>query len=159
MENQVQEPPQPQIVQQPPKVSVLQKFPISNAAPRQLVILGIVVVFIGIISGYALSRLGGGVGGGVEVAPGAKIKGNEIGIEDTKTFRDSATGVLREGGIDGEGTHHLEREGGASQNVYLTSSVVDLGEFVGKKVEVWGETFKGQKAGWFMDVGRLKIVE
>lgn len=150
MENQVQE---------PPKASVLQSFPISNAAPRQLIILGIVVVALGIISGYALSRLGGGVGGGVEVAPGAKIKGNEVGIEDTKTFRDQAEGILQEGGVDGEGTHHLEREGGPSQNAYLTSSVINLEEFEGKKVEVWGETFQGQKAGWLMDVGRIKIIE
>jgi hypothetical protein len=30
---------------------------------------------------------------------------------------------------------------------------------VGKKVQVWGETFKGQKAGWLMDVGRIKALE
>jgi hypothetical protein len=26
-------------------------------------------------------------------------------------------------------------------------------------VKVWGETFKGQKAGWLMDVGRVKVME
>jgi hypothetical protein len=82
-----------------------------------------------------------------------------IGIEDEKTFRDTAEGLLEKGGIDGEGTHHLVREGGPSQNVYLTSSVVDLSQFVGKKVRVWGETFAAQHAGWLMDVGRIKVIE
>ena len=27
------------------------------------------------------------------------------------------------------------------------------------KVKVWGETFKGQTAGWLMDVGRVQVVE
>ena len=48
--------------------------------------------------------------------------------------------------------------GDASQNVYLTSSVIDLSKYTGKKVQVWGETFQGQKAGWLMDVGRIKLL-
>jgi len=70
-----------------------------------------------------------------------------------------ATGVLKEGGVDGEGTHHLEREGGVSQNVYLTSSVLNLQQFVERKVQIWGETFTAQKAGWLMDVGKLKVLD
>ena len=27
------------------------------------------------------------------------------------------------------------------------------------EVQIWGETFKGQKAGWLMDVGRIKVIE
>ncbi len=68
-------------------------------------------------------------------------------------------GTLEKGGIDGEGTHKLIREGGESQTAYLTSSIIDLDPLVGKKVQVWGETFKGQKAGWLMDVGRVKVLE
>jgi len=79
------------------------------------------------------------------------------GIVDKATFKDSSTGVLREGGIEGEGNFHLERPGGVSQNVYLTSSTVDLGKYIGKKVTVWGQTFQGQKAGWLMDVGLVEI--
>jgi len=26
------------------------------------------------------------------------------------------------------------------------------------EVKIWGETFKAQKAGWLMDVGRVEIV-
>jgi hypothetical protein len=79
------------------------------------------------------------------------------GVLDKKTFKDSSTGVLREGGMEGEGNFHLERPGGISQNVYLTSSTVDLSKYIGKKVTVWGQTFQGQKAGWLMDVGLVEM--
>jgi len=81
------------------------------------------------------------------------------GIADKKTFKDQAEGTLKEGGIDGEGNFHLERPGGASQNVYLTSSTVDLSLYIGKKVRVYGQTFAGQKAGWLMDVGLVEVLE
>lgn len=79
------------------------------------------------------------------------------GVLDKKTFKDSSTGILREGGMEGEGNFHLERPGGISQNVYLTSSTVDLSKYIGKKVTVWGQTFQGQKAGWLMDVGLVEM--
>ncbi|MBI4033256.1 MAG: hypothetical protein HY377_01970 [Candidatus Blackburnbacteria bacterium] len=129
-----------------------------------LVIIAVVVAGVG--TGFFISTGTGKVAGiatksGVSVAPGAEVKkgGAEAGLSDTATFRDSAQGVLEQGGIDGEGTHHLVRDGGPSQNVYLTSSVVDLEQFLGKKVEVWGETFAAKKAGWLMDVGRIKVIE
>lgn len=144
----------------PQKQHVLSKLAFKTK-PFRLVIFAVVVVVAGGITGYILSGSGAGglKSGKVEVAPGAVSKGKEIGLTDEATFRDSATGILRSGGIDGEGTHHLEREGGPTQNVYITSSVIDLEEFVDTKVEVWGETFSAQTAGWLMDVGRLKIVE
>lgn len=123
----------------------------------------LVLIVAGVASGWYLSgNKIGGIGLKSEnAAPGADVSfgGKEVGLDDTKTFRDSATGKLEEGGIDGEGTHHLTRDGGPSQNVYLTSSVVDLSEFVGSKVEVWGETFGAKKAGWLMDVGKIKILD
>ena len=64
---------------------------------------------------------------------------------------DKSEGVLEEGGIGGEGTHHIVRGNGPSQYAYLTSSVVDLDPFVGKKVQVWGETMSGKKAGWLIN--------
>lgn len=78
------------------------------------------------------------------------------GIMDKKKFPDKAEGKLVEGGIDGEGSFHLVRSGGESQNVYLTSSIIDLSKYIGKKVRVWGQTFSGQKAGWLMDVGYVE---
>ncbi|MBI2614007.1 MAG: hypothetical protein HYW62_04525 [Candidatus Levybacteria bacterium] len=85
-------------------------------------------------------------------------KGTVVGSSDTKTFKDMATGTLKEGGIKGEGQFHLVRPGGDSQNVYLTSSSVDLSKFVGKKIKIWGETEKAQYAGWLMDVGRVEVL-
>lgn len=85
--------------------------------------------------------------------------GDVFGSADEKTFRDQAEGVLAAGGIDGEGSHHIERGANKTQWVYVTSSVVDLDLLVGDRVTVWGETNQGKKAGWLMDVGRLKVLE
>ena len=76
-----------------------------------------------------------------------------------KNFKDKVEGTLREGGIDGEGNFFIERPGGVSQNAYVTSSTVDLSEFVGKKIRVWGETYQGEKVGWLMDVGLVETLE
>lgn len=85
--------------------------------------------------------------------------GQIVGAKDASNFKDTVEGVLVAGGIGSEGSHHIVRPGGASQNVYLTSSVMDLKLFEGAKVKVSGETFKGQKAGWLMDVGRVEVEE
>jgi hypothetical protein len=87
---------------------------------------------------------------------GIKV-GDIFGSPDEKAFKDPATGVIDKGGFNGEGTHKLVRAGGASQTVYLTSSTIDLDALVGHQVTIWGQTFKGQKVGWLMDVGRAKI--
>jgi hypothetical protein len=84
---------------------------------------------------------------------------NEAGIVDESKFATTTDGVLEEGGIGGEGTHHLVRGSGPSQYAYLTSSVVDLGGFVGKKVQIWGDTMSGKKAGWLIDVGKIKVID
>lgn len=86
-----------------------------------------------------------------------KTTAQSAGIVDKKTFKDSVEGILREGGIDGEGNFHLERPGGVSQNVYLTSTTVDLSNYIGKKVKIWGQTFQAEKAGWLMDVGSVEM--
>lgn len=121
----------------------------------------LLVILLGVGTGWALS---GTKGGGTKApssasAPGAESGAKEAGIADEATFRDSADGVLEKGGIDGEGTHHLVREGGPSKYVYLTSTVIDLQAFVGKTVTVWGETISAQSAGWLMDVGKIKVIE
>lgn len=93
-----------------------------------------------------------------QVATGAVKVGDVFGIKDESTFKDMAEGYLEIGGMDGEGSHKLLRPGGDSQTVYLTSSVTSLDDFDGMQVKIWGETFKGQKAGWLMDVGRVEVV-
>lgn len=122
------------------------------------------VIFAGIVTGYAVARFSP-VSGPAQVETAASPEevedklqiGAVFGVPDEKTFRDDAEGVLIKGGISGEGSHTLLRAGGPSQNVYLTSSVVDLDQFENMQVRVWGETFKAQKAGWLMDVGRLEV--
>lgn len=136
----------------------------SNSTKSPWAKILIVVVVMGLL----------GVGSGFLIAKGTAqqvkqtkdvtsasdaTKGTTFGSNDTKTFNDTAEGVLKTGGIDGEGQFHLERPGGESQYVYLTSSAVDLSLVKGKKVKVWGQTQKAQHAGWLMDVGRVEVLE
>jgi len=116
----------------------------------------VVVVVLGGGIGFALSTLqkNGGSSNQTSNAPAKET----AGISDKKTFKDNAEGIVKEGGLEGEGSFHLQRPGGASQNVYLTSSTVDLSVYIGKKVRVWGQTFEAQKAGWFMDVGLVETL-
>lgn len=154
--------PTPAVVSAPKVSSISQPMNSKLFSPLKIVAL-IVVLLLGVGSGYLLR--GGGKGeartGGPIVSrdvPESGLKeGDVIGEQNAKEFKDSATGVLQKGGLDGEGSHRLLRPGGESQTVYLTSSIIDLDEFVGHQVTVWGETFKGQKAGWLMDVGRVKV--
>lgn len=128
----------------------------------KLVALLITVVLLGIGSGYFLAKNTGKTALtnlGVPGSTSTVAKGTVVGSDDLKTFKDMAEGKLEKGGIDGEGQFHLVRPGGESQNVYMTSSIVDLSLFIGKKVKVWGETQKAQKAGWLMDVGRVEVLE
>ncbi len=123
-----------------------------------LLIIVLAIVMAGGFTGYVLAK-GGRVGTAVSGGKTSTGLQKVVGIQDEKTFKDSAEGTLREGGTKGEGSHHLERPGGESQNVYLTSSTVSLDDYVGKKIKVWGQTFDAQRAGWLMDVGRLELLE
>ncbi len=96
----------------------------------------------------------------VTIDDASKIKNGDVfGVQDKDTFSDSAIGYIERGGVEGEGSHKLLREGGVTQTIALTSSVVDLDKLVGAEVKIYGETFKAEKAGWFMDVGRIEVVE
>lgn len=132
----------------------------TSQAKQKLMVALVVLVIVGAgaLTGYFMANRSTLVGV-ADRGPGTEKRGSEVGSTDTQTFKDAATGVLEKGGVDGEGTHKLIREGGPSQTAYLTSSVINLDQFIGKKVQVWGETFAGQKAGWLMDVGRVKILE
>lgn len=148
------------------KKTVSDKKEMNSTKPKQPIILFAILLILGIGTGFVASKAVGAGGGGQvrmidsngKVVTTQAQPGTVYGSKDEKTFKDSATGTLKKGGIEGEGAYHLERPGGDSQNVYLTSSVIDLSQFVGKKVQVWGETNAAQKAGWLMDVGRLKIL-
>jgi hypothetical protein len=137
---------------------------------KHLAIRGLLLVLVvaaGALSGWGVHLLttrnkivaGGSTRGGVAVTEGLKV-GDIVGVDEKSgNFTDTAEGVLDKGGLNGEGSHKLLRPGGKSQTVYLTSSVIDLDQFIGHRVKIWGETFAGQKVGWLMDVGRVQVLE
>lgn len=138
---------------------LIHNFEEGKKKRKKITLAAVLIIAAGIFSGFLLSKsesVPSFSPSSVSETHGKKIV---VGSVDTKTFRDQAEGVLETGGIDGEGTHKLIREGGESQTVYLTSSVLDLSQFVGKKVRIWGETHAAQKAGWLMDVGKVETIE
>ncbi|MBI4098100.1 MAG: hypothetical protein HY426_03595 [Candidatus Levybacteria bacterium] len=142
---------------------LVQEFDSGSNKKPMLKILAILLVMgvLGIGSGFLIAKgTAKQLGGAENITSASQItKGTTMGSNDTSTFKDTAEGVLRVGGIDGEGQYHLERPGGESQYVYLTSSAVDLSLLKGRKVKVWGQTFAAEKAGWLMDVGRVEVLE
>lgn len=140
--------------------SLMNTFNISTSFfTKKLTVALVIVVILGGVSGYILAKKGSINKVTNETVSSSSIsKGMVVGSDDTKIFKDTAEGVLKGGGINGEGQFHLVRPGGDSQNVYLTSSTVDLSKFIAKKIKVWGETQKAQHAGWLMDVGRVEVL-
>ena len=114
-------------------------------------------VVLGTIAGYLF--VGSGAKGTDIAAP--LTQAPKTAQQDNRTFRDFAEGVIqkRPDSKDTEeyveGTHLLIRDGAIP--VALTSSVVDLNQYEGKKVKVFGETQKAIKEGWLMDVGRVEV--
>lgn len=139
----------------------------TKKSKKLLMIISLFAIVAGTATGYGGYKLNakssGPTGKDAEThtqkVAGDNVKAGDVfGVQDPDTFKDSAEGYLTEGAADGEGSHQLLREGGASQTVVLTSSVTDLDKLVGMEVKVWGETFKAQKAGWLMDVGRVEVI-
>lgn len=141
----------------------------KQSSPMMIPVILIALV-LGVGTGYLLFTNSGSIGttktkpivqqtqDGAAIAPKIEV-GKVYGSPDSSTFKDSAEGVLLLGGVNGEGSYHIVREGGESQNVYLTSSALDLAPFIDAHVIVKGETFKAQRAGWLMDVGQVKVVQ
>ncbi len=129
----------------------------TATSPMKYVGIFLVVILLGVASGYGLTKVMGGSNHAAGAPTYSVSTGKTFGVTDTKDYPDTAEGTLQAGGIDGEGAYHLVRPGGASQNVYMTSSVVDLSQFIGKKVKVWGSTQTAQHAGWLMDVGKVEV--
>lgn len=143
---------------------VLHEFsPKAEAAVdiKKIAAVVLVAIVLGVGSGKLLADRKIALVPGLQNTKGGSSvsKGMVVGSNDTKTFKDSTVGVLEVGGIEGEGQYHLVRPGGDSQNVYLTSSIVDLSQFVKRKIKVWGETNAAKSAGWLMDVGRVEVIE
>lgn len=142
----------------------LDKQQMNKTQKKKFIIFAVIAILAGTLTGYGSSRLNKSndlTKGNVAQVAGEvnNIKpGDTFGISDRDTFSDSAQGYLEKGGVDGEGSHRLLREGGQSQTVSLTSSVTDLDDFVGMEIKVWGETNKAQQSGWFMDVGQVEVI-
>lgn len=141
--------------------SIHQKLikPLSTNSPaRLLAVVAITAIGLGTLTGLILSSKGSKANlslSGLDTPKTAQ--------QDSRTFRDFAEGVVKarpqptDPSEYVEGTHILQREGEIP--VALTSSVVDLSQYEGKKVKVFGETQKALKEGWLMDVGRVEKIE
>ena len=141
----------------PEQPRVVKKFSTDNNTKVKLILSVLVVVLAGVGTGYALSGVSAN---GKTPTPTSNVSenpGGETQIDDS-IFSDSATGVLHEGGLEGEGTHYLDTDLGEEKYVYLLSTVLDLDPFIGKKVEVQGQTLAAETVGWLMDVGKIKEV-
>ena len=146
-------------------VGLTKDKPMKKSSTKSLWLVVMVTVVLGVGTGFLLNKTlpevilpGGSATPVAQVATGTLKAGDVFGAADASAFVDSASGYLQAGGLEGEGSHSLLREGGPSQTVYLTSSVTDLTKFEGMEIKVWGETFRGQKAGWLMDVGRIEVI-
>ncbi len=146
------------IYKMPEKESLVQKFSNPKSFNKIFVAVLIMAILIGAGTGFALAATGKN---DTELTSTLSQQGSpKQAQQDTKTFRDFAKGKIakksdpKPGQEYGEGTHTLVRE--AAVPVALTSSVVDLNKYEGKKVKVFGETQKAVKEGWLMDVGRVE---
>jgi len=126
-----------------------------------VILVSLFIILAGAYSGFYLA-----LPKRSQSSPSGVVSGQNDNIppppeQDVKTFRDRAVGVIEKNDSKdpyAQGTHKLKREGDPSQTAYLISSVVDLDAYVGKKVEVWGETQASTKVGWLMDVGKVNIL-
>jgi len=125
------------------------------------VVIIILIITIGVLSGLVMSSVNkaknlqsSGVQDPENLSP-------EVKESFTQTFRDESEGIIEKNDqLDkyAQGTHKLIRPGGESQTAYLTSSVLDLDTYLGKKVKIFGETFGSSQVGWLMDVGKVEIL-
>lgn len=138
------------------KTKITKYFSADNPTRLFLTVV-IASVILGTLTGYILANKspGGLISGGLSVTTAKTPQ------SDTRTFRDFAEGMIKakpepaDPGEYTEGTHVLIREGAVP--VALTSSVVDLSQYEGKKVKIFGETQKALKEGWLMDVGKVEV--
>lgn len=161
----------PNLAEQPTNLTSPQS-PVSS--PIFSVPLVIITIIIAILAGFGFSRLSPKTTnfGTHSATSSPSSAASTDSISDTQqlvvgkvygnldaNFKDVAQGTVEKGSINGEGTHILNRAGGADQRASLTSSTIDLDLFVGKKVEVKGQTNTSKKTGWLLDVGNIKILE
>lgn len=131
----------------------------STSSLRALALVVIVTLIAGVGVGFLLSMKSSSNGNAsLSTITNSQPK---TASQDNRTFRDFAEGTVtvkptpKDPNAYSEGTHLLVRPN--SVPVALTSSVVDLSKYEGKKVKVFGETQKALKEGWLMDVGKVEV--
>lgn len=140
------------------RVPIKARFSLPTKAVPILII--IVVLAAGIFSGLVLSSRNKSRASTAKSSIQEENLTPEQKTSFNQTFKDSAEGVIQKNDkLDkyAQGTHKLIRPGGEDQTAFLTSSVLDLDQYVGKKVKVFGETFGSTQVGWLMDVGKVEV--
>lgn len=138
------------------KSQITQKFSVNNLNKFFVAILVLSIV-LGLGAGYILAK----DNKTTPVTSSAVPKNPQAAQEFNQNFSDFAEGVIQSKPTPAdpnsytEGTNILVRQGAVP--VYLTSSVVDLNQYIGKKVKVFGETQKALTVGWLMDVGKVQV--
>lgn len=134
------------------------------ALPIAITIL-VLTMLLAFFSGNIIAKStkkGSVVSGNTKTNNSQVVVATEVGLKEGKCdqneFPDTAEGIVREGGLNSEGTHQLEREGGPSKTATLTSSTVNLDNYIGKKVKVCGKTFNSQKVAWLLDIGYIEAI-
>ena len=131
---------------------ITKKLLTATSPTKLLLLTTLIALVLGSLTGYILANKSS--------IKNPAVAAPKTAQQDTRTFRDFAEGVIKarpqpsDPGEYVEGTHLLERE--EAVPVALTSSVVDLSQYEGKKVKVFGETQKALKEGWLMDVGKVE---
>ncbi|MDO8573397.1 MAG: hypothetical protein Q7R77_01475 [Candidatus Daviesbacteria bacterium] len=134
---------------------------IDTQDPKRIILgtLGLAIA-LGIFTGYILSTKNKNSSIGVSPLAVGNAKSAQA---DSRTFKDFAEGTIKlkpqpsDSSEYTEGTHMLIRD--KAVPVAITSSVVDLSQFEGKKVKIYGETQKALKEGWLMDVGKVEEIK
>ncbi len=140
-----------------PNEPLTKRFSLPTNTTKLFAVVLAVALVAGIGTGFILAKTGNSKLGSKIAVLEEKPKS---AAQDNRTFRDFAEGTIQKkpepkpGQEYSEGTHLLIRE--KALPVALTSSVVDLSLYEGKKVKVLGETQKALKEGWLMDVGKVE---
>lgn len=148
-----------------PQESELRKVP-PRFFPKVTAILPIfiivVVVAAGVLTGLVLASRSKYKASSASAA----IEGENLNEEQKQSVqtvtRDQAEGTIEKNDKfeeTAQGQWKLIRPGGESQTAFLTSSYLDLDEYVGKKVKVYGETLGSDKVGWLMDVAKVEVID
>lgn len=117
-----------------------------------LISVCLVAILLGIFSGFYLSSNKPDTASKAQAQKATEENAN-VQI-DENLIKDTVSGVLREGGVNGEGTHKIETGNG---DVAILSGSLYLDSFIGNKVTVWGRSISSPNVDWLIDVAKVKV--